>query len=51
LSGEFKRFSDEELRVSLSLLAGPGVVWDLAFGSWCCSSRSASTPVRRSVST
>ena len=34
LSGEFKRFADEELRVVLTLLAGPGVVWELAFGSW-----------------
>ena len=34
LSGEFKRFADEELRAALTLLAGPGVVWELAFGSW-----------------
>ncbi len=34
LSGEFKRFADEELRAVLMLLAGPGVVWELAFGSW-----------------
>ncbi len=34
LSGEFKRFTDEELRAVLTLLAGPGVVWELAFGSW-----------------
>ena len=34
LSGEFKRFADEELRAMLTLLAGPGVVWKLAFGSW-----------------
>jgi GTPase SAR1 family protein len=33
LSGEFKRFADEELRAVLTLLAGPGVVWELAFGS------------------
>ena len=26
LSGEFKRFADEELRAVLTLLAGPGVV-------------------------
>ncbi|MDO8349400.1 MAG: DUF4365 domain-containing protein, partial [Planctomycetota bacterium] len=32
--GEFKRFADEELRAVLTLLAGPGVVWELAFGSW-----------------
>ena len=34
LSGEFPHFSDEELRAVLTLLAGPGVVWELAFGSW-----------------
>ena len=34
LSGEFKRFDDDELRAVLTLLAGPGVVWELAFGSW-----------------
>jgi hypothetical protein len=34
LSGEFKRFADEELRAVLTLLAGPGVVWELTFGSW-----------------
>jgi small GTP-binding protein len=34
LSGEFKRFADHELRAVLTLLAGPGVVWELAFGSW-----------------
>ena len=34
LSGEFKRFADAELRAVLTLLAGPGVVWELAFGSW-----------------
>jgi hypothetical protein len=34
LSGEFKRFADEELSAVLTLLAGPGVVWELAFGSW-----------------
>jgi hypothetical protein len=33
-SGEFKRYADEELRAVLTLLAGPGVVWELAFGSW-----------------
>ena len=58
LSGEFKRFADEELRAVLTLLAGPGVVWtspliplpircgegESAVG--CCSSRSASTPTR-----
>jgi small GTP-binding protein len=34
LSGELKRFGDEQLRAVLTLLAGPGVVWELAFGSW-----------------
>ena len=34
LSGEYERFADEELRAVLTLLAGPGVVWELAFGSW-----------------
>ncbi len=34
LSGDFRRFVDEELRAVLTLLAGPGVVWELAFGSW-----------------
>jgi hypothetical protein len=34
LSGEFKRFADAELRAVLTLLADPGVVWGLAFGSW-----------------
>ena len=34
LSGEFKRFADEELRAVLTLLAGRGVVREQAFGSW-----------------
>jgi small GTP-binding protein len=34
LSGEFPRFSDEELKAVVGLLAGPGVVWELKFGSW-----------------
>jgi hypothetical protein len=34
LSGKFKRFADEQLRARLTLLASPGVVWELAFGSW-----------------
>jgi small GTP-binding protein len=34
LSGEFTRFSDDELRAVVSLLAGPGIVWELKFGSW-----------------
>jgi small GTP-binding protein len=31
---EVSRFTDEELRAVVSLLAGPGVVWELKFGSW-----------------
>ena len=34
LSGECARFADAELRAVLTLLAEPGVVWELAFGSW-----------------
>jgi hypothetical protein len=34
LFDEYKRFADEERRAVLTLLAGPGVVWDLAFGRW-----------------
>jgi len=34
LSDEDVRFSDEELKAVVSLLAGPGVVWELKFGSW-----------------
>jgi small GTP-binding protein len=34
LSGEGIRFTDEELRAVVSLLAGPGIVWELKFGSW-----------------
>jgi small GTP-binding protein len=34
LSGEFPRFTDEELKAVVNLLAGPGVVWELKFGSW-----------------
>jgi small GTP-binding protein len=34
LSGEFPRFTDEELKAVVGLLAGPGVVWELKFGSW-----------------
>lgn len=33
-NGEVARFTDEELRAVVSLLAGPGVVWELKFGSW-----------------
>lgn len=28
------RFSDEELKAVIGLLAGPGAVWELKFGSW-----------------
>lgn len=31
---EGMRFTDEELRAVISLLAGPGMVWELKFGSW-----------------
>ena len=34
LQMEGQRFTDEELRTVLTLLAGPGVVWELDFGSW-----------------
>ncbi len=34
LSGDDKRFTDAELKTVITLLAGPGVVWELAFGSW-----------------
>jgi small GTP-binding protein len=34
LLGEDARFTDEELKAVVSLLAGPGVVWELKFGSW-----------------
>jgi small GTP-binding protein len=34
LLGEQTRFTDEELKAVVSLLAGPGVVWELKFGSW-----------------
>jgi hypothetical protein len=34
LAGEAVRFTDDELRTVVSLLAGPGVVWELSFGSW-----------------
>ena len=33
-TGEVTRFTDEELKAVVSLLAGPGVVWELKFGSW-----------------
>ena len=34
VSGESLRFTDDELRAVLTLLAGPGVVWELKFGNW-----------------
>lgn len=34
LSGESARFTDAELKAVISLLASPGVVWELKFGSW-----------------
>lgn len=34
LSGEFKRFTNDELKAVVGLLSGPGVVWELNFGSW-----------------
>ena len=34
MAGEAERFSDEELKAVIGLLAGPGVVWELKFGSW-----------------
>jgi small GTP-binding protein len=34
LSGEGARFTDDELRAVVSLLSGPGMVWELKFGSW-----------------
>ncbi|HWA24586.1 MAG TPA: TIR domain-containing protein [Lacunisphaera sp.] len=34
LSGEITRFTDGELKAVVNLLTGPGVVWELKFGSW-----------------
>ena len=34
LSGEVGPFRDQDLKAVLTLLAGPGVVWELKFGSW-----------------
>ena len=31
---KLRRFTDDELKTVISLLAGPGVVWELGFGSW-----------------
>lgn len=33
-SDEGMRFTDEELKAVVSLLAGPGAVWELKFGNW-----------------
>ena len=34
LPGEEGRFTDAQLKAVVGLLAGPGVVWELGFGSW-----------------
>ena len=34
LAGNDASFKDEELKAVVGLLAGPGVVWELSFGSW-----------------
>jgi small GTP-binding protein len=34
LCGELTRFTDDELKAVVGLLSGPGVVWELKFGSW-----------------
>jgi small GTP-binding protein len=34
LGGEGETFKEEEIRAVVGLLAGPGVVWELEFGSW-----------------
>ncbi len=34
LSGAGERFTDDELRAVVGLLAGPGIVWEIKFGSW-----------------
>lgn len=34
LVGKDAQFKDEELKAVIGLLAGPGVVWELEFGSW-----------------
>ena len=33
LSGELMRFTDDELKAVVSLLSGPGVVWEFKLGS------------------
>lgn len=34
LAGDGVRFTDDALKAVIGLLAGPGVVWELKFGSW-----------------
>jgi small GTP-binding protein len=34
MSGADEPFKDEELKAVVGLLAGPGMVWELSFGSW-----------------
>jgi small GTP-binding protein len=34
LSGDDAKFTDDELKAVVTLLTGPGVVWQLNFGSW-----------------
>ena len=34
LAGKNVEFNDEQLKAVVSLLAGPGVVWELKFGNW-----------------
>lgn len=34
MQGEITKFTDAELKAVVGLLAGPGVVWELEFGSW-----------------
>jgi small GTP-binding protein len=34
LPGPRAQFTDDQLKAVIGLLAGPGVVWELAFGSW-----------------
>jgi WD40 repeat protein len=34
MTGEKEPFKDDELKAVVGLLAGPGMVWELAFGNW-----------------
>ena len=34
MAGEGRQFKDKEVRAAIGLLAGAGIVWELAFGSW-----------------